>query len=62
MRILRCINFRKGESSPNNFLNVVVNLYLIKSFKRRILNERTFYSFILLFESEPLPKINKSAR
>ena len=28
-RILRCINFRNGESSPNQFL-AVVNLYLIK--------------------------------
>ena len=28
-RILRCINFWNGESSPNNFLDVV-NLYLMK--------------------------------
>ena len=32
-RILRCINFGNGESSPNQFLDVV-KLYLIK-FKER---------------------------
>ena len=56
-RILRCINFGNGESSPNNFLDEV-NLYLIKFKERWILNERALnYSFIiLLFESESLPK------
>ena len=47
-RILRCKNFRKGESWPSLFLDVV-NLYLIKFRHRWILNERTFYSFIILF-------------
>ena len=28
-RILRCINFENGESSPNLFLNTL-NLYLVK--------------------------------
>ena len=46
--ILRCINFGNGESSPSLFLDVV-NLYLIKFKKRWILNEREFYSFIILF-------------
>ena len=47
-RILRCKNFEKGESWPSLFLDVV-NLYLIKFRHRWILNERTFYSFIILF-------------
>ena len=47
-RILRCKNFGKGESWPSLFLDVV-NLYLIKFRHRWILNERTFYSFIILF-------------
>ena len=47
-RILMCINFGNGESSPNNFLDVV-NLYLIKFKERWILNERAFYSFIISF-------------
>ena len=47
-RILRCINFGNGESSPNNFLDVV-NLYLIKLKERWILNERAFYSSIISF-------------
>ena len=47
-RILRCKNLGKGESWPSLFLDVV-NLYLIKFRHRWILNERTFYSFIILF-------------
>ena len=47
-RILRCINFGIGESSPNIFLNMM-NLYLVKFEARWILNERTFYGFIILF-------------
>ena len=47
-RILRCKNFGKGESWPSLFLDVV-NLYLIKFRHQWILNERTFYSFIVLF-------------
>ena len=47
-RILRCKNFGKGESWPSLFLDVV-NLYLMKFRHRWILNERTFYSFIILF-------------
>ena len=47
-RILRCINFGNGESSPSLFLDVV-NLYLIKFKKRWILNKRAFYSFIIFF-------------
>ena len=47
-RIFRCKNFGKGESWPSLFLDVV-NLYLIKFRHRWILNERTFYSFIILF-------------
>ena len=47
-RILRCKNFGKGESWLSVFLDVV-NLYLMKFWHRWILNERTFYSFILLF-------------
>ena len=47
-RILRCKIFGKGESWPSLFL-YVVNLYLIKFRHRWILNERTFYSFIILF-------------
>ena len=46
-RILRCKNFGNGESSPSLFLDVV-NLYLIKFRERWILNERAFYSFIIL--------------
>ena len=45
---LRCKNFGKGESWPSLFLDVV-NLYLMKFRHRWILNERTFYSFIILF-------------
>ena len=47
-RILRCKHFGKGESWPSLFLDVV-NLDLIKFRHRWILNERTFYSFIILF-------------
>ena len=47
-RILRCKNFGKGESWPSFFLDEV-NLYLMKFRHRWILNERTFYSFIILF-------------
>ena len=47
-RILRCINFGNGESSSNQFLDVV-NLNLIKFKERWILSERTFYHFIILF-------------
>ena len=47
-RILRCKNFGKGESWPSLFLDVV-NLYLMKFRHRWILNERTFYYFIILF-------------
>ena len=47
-RILRCENFGKGESWPSLFLDVV-NLYLMNFRHRWILNERTFYSFIILF-------------
>ena len=47
-RILRCKNFGKGESSPSLFLDVV-NPYLMRFRHRWILNERTFYSFIILF-------------
>ena len=47
-RILRCKSFGKGESWPSLFLDVV-NLDLIKFRHRWILNERTFYSFIILF-------------
>ena len=47
-RILRCKNFGKGESWPSLFLDEV-NLYLMKFRHRWILNERTFYSFIILF-------------
>ena len=46
--ILRGINFGIGESSPNIFLSMV-NLYLVKCEARWILNERTFYGFIILF-------------
>ena len=49
-RILRCINFGIGESSPNLFLDVV-NLYLIKSKERWILNWTCvlwFYYFVYL--------------
>ena len=56
-RILRCINLGNGESSPNNFLDVV-NLYLIKFKERWILNEMHFILLLFcLFESESLPKI-----
>ena len=47
-RIFRCKNFGKGESWPSLFLDMV-NLYLVKFRHRWILNERTFYSFIILF-------------
>ena len=47
-RILRCKNFGNRESSPTLFLNVV-NLYLIKSYERWILNKRAFYCFIIFF-------------
>ena len=47
-RTLMCINFGNGESSPNQFLDVV-NLYLIKFKERWILSERAFYYFIILF-------------
>ena len=47
-QILRCIKFDIGESSPNLFLNMV-NLYLVKFEARWILNEWTFYCFIILF-------------
>ena len=46
-RILRCINFGIGESSPDLFLNMV-NLYL-KFEAQWILNEWTFYCFIIFF-------------
>ena len=47
-RILRCTNFGNCESLPSFFLDVV-NLYLTKFRKRWIMNERAFYSFIILF-------------
>ena len=47
-RILRCINFGIGESSPNLFLNMV-NLNLVKFEAPRILNKRVFYCLIVLF-------------
>ena len=46
--ILRCLNFGIGESSPNLFLNMV-NLYLVRSEARWILNEWAFYCFIIFF-------------
>ena len=46
--ILRCKNIGKGESWPSLFLDEV-NLYLMKFRHRWILNEHTFYSFIILF-------------
>ena len=47
-RILRCINFGIGESSPYLFLNMS-NLYLVKFEAWWILNEQAFYCFIILF-------------
>ena len=42
--ILRCINFGNGESSPNQFLDVV-NLYLTKFKERWILEQMCFLFF-----------------
>ena len=49
--LLRCINFGIGESSPFFLFLNMVNLYLVKfeARRRRILNEREFYCFIILF-------------
>ena len=52
-RILRCINFVTGESSPNSFLNMM-NLYLVKFEAGWILNKRAL--LFCLFESESWPK------
>ena len=57
-RILRCIDFGNGESSPNLLLDVV-NLYLIKFKERWILNERAFYSFTILFIWKWILTLNK---
>ena len=60
-RILRCINFGIGESSPNLFLNIV-NLYLVK-FVARVNLERTglllFYYFVYLKVNFNLGKTNQ---
>ena len=45
---LKVYRFRDGESSPSLILDEV-NLYLIKFKERWILNERAFYSLIILF-------------
>ena len=45
-RILRCLDFSIGESSPNLFLNMV-NIYLVRFEARWILNERGFCCFII---------------
>ena len=47
-RILRCINFGIGESSPNLHLDIV-NLYLMIFEAWWILNENVIYCFIILF-------------
>ena len=57
---LNHINFGISESSPDLFLNMM-NLNLVKFEVRWILNERALYCFIILFESESLPRKNKSA-
>ena len=46
-RILRCINFGIGESSPNLFLNMM-NLYLVKFEAQWILNDLLFDYFVYL--------------
>ena len=57
--ILRCINFRIGESSHNIFFGCGESL---PNKIQRILNKPAFYSFIIFsFESESFPKISKSA-
>ena len=57
-RILRCINFGNGESSPSQFL-AVVNLYLIQFKERWILSERAFYSFVYFKVNLDLKWINQ---